>query len=128
MPLYEYWCRKCQRKVMLYSPTFSQASPSCPRCGNDTLRRLFSTFSVRSKTHKDVYEDILSDSQLTRGMLADDPRALAEWNKRMSQGEEVAPEYEEMIGKMESGEMPAESAGTGTSEPSEEAEQVRPHA
>jgi hypothetical protein len=108
---------------MLYSPTFSQAAPSCPRCDNDTLRRLFSTFSVRSKTYKDAYEDILSDSQLTRGMLANDPRALAEWNKRMSQGEEVALEYEEMVERMEKGEMP-ELAGTGTSESSEEAEQV----
>jgi putative FmdB family regulatory protein len=124
VPLYEYWCRQCQRKVMLYLPTFSQASPSCPRCGNDSLHRLFSTFSVRSKTYKDTYEDILSDSQLTRGMLADDPRALAEWNRRMSQGEEVAPEYEEMIGRMESGEMPAEMTGTGLSESSEEAGQV----
>jgi putative FmdB family regulatory protein len=124
MPLYEYFCRQCQRKVMLYLPTFSETSPPCPRCGNDTLRRLFSTFSVRSKTYKDTYEDILSDSQLTRGMLADDPRALAEWNRRMGQGEEVAPEYEEMIGRMENGEMPAEVAGTGISGPSEEAEQV----
>jgi len=122
MPLYEYWCSQCRRKIMLYLPTFSQASPPCPQCGNDTLRRLFSTFSVRSKTHKDVYEDILSDSHLTRGMLADDPRALAEWNKRMSQGEEVAPEYEEMIERMGKGEMPAELAGSGTSGPFEEAD------
>ena len=124
MPLYEYWCSQCKRKVMLYSPTFSQTSPSCPQCGNDSLRRLFSTFSVRSKTYKDVYEDILSDAQLTRGMLADDPKALAEWNRRMSQGEEVAPEYEETIERMEKGEMPAEIAGTGPSGPSEETDLV----
>jgi len=120
VPLYEYWCRQCQRKVTLYLPSFSQVSPHCPQCDNDTLHRLFSTFSVRSKTHKDIYEDILSDSQLTRGMLADDPRALAEWNKRMSQGEEVAPEYEETVGRMEKGEMPAELAGKGIGGPSEE--------
>jgi putative FmdB family regulatory protein len=120
MPLYEYWCRQCQRKLMLYSRTFSDALPSCPRCGNDTLRRLLSTFSVRSKTYKDVYEDILSDSHLTKGMMADDPRALAEWNRRMGQGEEVAPEYEEMLGRMEKGEMPSEPAGKGVSSASEE--------
>src|SRR4030043_1616213 len=122
MPLYEYWCRQCQSKLMLYSPTFSNELPACPKCGNDTLRRLLSTFSVHSKTYKDVYEDILSDSQLTRGMMADDPRALAEWNRRMGQGEEVAPEYEEMIERMENGEMPAEVAGTGISGSPEEAE------
>jgi putative FmdB family regulatory protein len=124
MPLYEYLCHKCQRKVMLYLPTSSEIPPSCPRCGNDNLQRLFSTFSVRSKTYKDTYEDILSDSQLTRGMLADDPRALAEWNKRMSQGEEVAPEYEDMIGRMEKGEMPAEVTGADTGGSCEETEQV----
>jgi putative FmdB family regulatory protein len=120
MPLYEYWCRQCQSKLMLYSPTFSETIPPCPRCGKDTLRRLLSTFSVRSKTYKDVYEDILSDSQLTRGMMADDPRALAEWNRRMSQGEEVSPEYEDMIGKMKKGEMPSESVAGSTSDTPEE--------
>jgi len=120
MPLYEYWCRHCRRKVTIYLPTFPQTSPSCPQCGNNTLHRLFSTFSVRSKTYKDIYDDILSDSQLTRGMLSNDPKALAEWNRKMSQGEEVAPEYQEMIERMEKGEMPTEPASTGAGESPEE--------
>ena len=115
MPLYEYRCRHCQRKVTLYLRAFSQSSPSCPQCGNDTLQRLFSAFSVH-KTDSGIYEDILSDSQLTKGMLNNDPRALVEWNKRMSRGEETAPEYEEMIDKMEHGEMPAELSASGTEE------------
>ena len=115
MPLYEYRCQHCQRKVVIYLPTFSQSSPACPQCGGNALQRLFSTFSVR-KPDKDIYEDILSDSQLTRGMLSNDPRALAEWNKRMSRGEKVAPEYEEIIDKMEQGEMPTEPAGESTGE------------
>ena len=110
MPLYEYRCQQCLRKAIIYSATFSDATPSCPKCGSNNLQRLISTFSVRSKSYKDVYEDILSDSQLTRGMMADDPKALAEWNRRMSQGEEVAPEYEDMVGKMEKGEMPSQLA------------------
>jgi len=109
---------------MLYSPTFSNDLPACPKCGNDTLRRLLSTFSVRSKTYKDVYEDILSDSQLTRGMMADDPKALAEWNRRMGQGEEVAPEYEEMLGRMDKGEMPSEVAGESAGDVSEASDKV----
>ena len=80
--------------------------PPCPRCGNSGLRRIFSTFSVQ-KTYRDVYEDILSDRELTRGMMHDDPRALAEWNKRMSSGEACPPEYEEITERMEGGEWPA---------------------
>ncbi len=122
MPLYEYWCQQCQSKQTLYSPTFSDTIPHCPKCHKDALRRLLSTFSVRSKTYKDVYEDILSDSHLTRGMMADDPKALAEWNRRMSQGEEVAPEYEDMIGKMQKGEMPSEPVAGGTFDATKESD------
>lgn len=121
MPLYEYRCHHCQRKVMLYQKTFSQSPPLCPQCGNDTLKRLFSTFSVRH-TDKDLYDSILSDSQLTRGMMHNDPRALAEWNKRMSGGEPVTPEYEEMVEKMERSEFPATPASAASTEPVSEME------
>jgi hypothetical protein len=40
-------------------------------------------------------------------MMSDDPRALAEWSKRMSSGERPLPEYEEMTERMERGEWPA---------------------
>jgi hypothetical protein len=39
-------------------------------------------------------------------MIRDDPRAIAEWNKRMSSGEKSAPEYEEITERMERGEWP----------------------
>ena len=108
MPVYEYRCNNCQRKVTIYLRGFS-ASPKCPHCGSEDLSRLFSTFAVRG-TYKDIYEDILSDKRLTDGLMRNDPRALAEWNKRMSRGmedETVAPEHEEMLERMEHGEMPA---------------------
>ena len=39
--------------------------------------------------------------------MRDDPRAIAEWNKRMSSGEKSPPEYEEITERMEKGEWPA---------------------
>jgi len=36
-------------------------------------------------------------------MMRNDPRALAEWNRRMSGGEKVAPEYEEITERMRRG-------------------------
>lgn len=115
MPIYEYWCHHCRRKVTLYLPLSHQSTPDCPQCQGNALQRLFSTFSVR-KTDKDIYENILNDSQLTEGMLNNDPKALAEWNKRMSRGEKVAPEYEDMVEKMERGDMPTKAPGTNTQE------------
>ena len=110
MPLYEYICQNCQHKAMVYHKTFSQSSSCCPKCGKDTLKWIFSTFSV-GKTTKDLYDGILNDSQLVNRMMNNDPRALAEWNKRMSCGEPVAPEYEEMVDKMGRGELPDKPVG-----------------
>lgn len=106
MPIYEYWCKSCGRTISLYRQTLSAPSPVCPRCGNGELDRLVSTFSVQ-KTYKDVYDDILSDRELTQGMMRDDPRALAEWNRRMSGAEQSPPEYEEITERMERGEWPS---------------------
>jgi len=109
MPIYEYRCQSCRRRVSIYLRDAS-ASPKCPSCGGEDLVRLFSSFTVRGGGYKEVYEDILSDRRLVDGMMRNDPRALAEWNKRMSRGmdEETAPEYQEMLERMEQGEMPEE--------------------
>jgi putative FmdB family regulatory protein len=105
MPIYEYWCDSCHRIVSSYRRNSSVPPPPCPRCGGSKLRRIFSTFSVQ-KTYKDVYEDILSDRELTQGMMRGDPRAIAEWNRRMGSGEKSPPEYEEITDRMERGEWP----------------------
>ena len=104
MPIYEYWCNSCQRKISLYQQDFS-SSARCPHCGNSELKRVFSTFAMH-KTYKDVYENILSDRDLTQGMMRNDPRAMAEWNRRMSGGEKAPPEYEEITERMDKGEWP----------------------
>ena len=105
MPVYEYWCESCGRVVSSYRQAFSAPTPPCPRCDSTGLRRVFSTFSVQ-KTYRDVYEDILSDRQLTQGMMRNDPRALAEWSKKMGDGDASPSEYQEMTEVMERGEWP----------------------
>ena len=105
MPIYEYRCNGCHRRVSILIRSFSESSITCPSCGSSELNRLFSSFSVR-KPDQAVYDDILSDAQLVRGLQSDDPRALAEWNKQMSRGEGVAPEYEEVVDNLETGQWP----------------------
>jgi putative FmdB family regulatory protein len=106
MPVYEYWCSNCKRKVTLYIRGFSETPKAvCDTCGSENLRRLFSTFAVH-KTDMGVYDDILSDNRLVRGMMADDPRALAEWSRRMDDTSpgEMAPEHREMLERLDKGE------------------------
>ncbi|MDY6912415.1 MAG: zinc ribbon domain-containing protein [Chloroflexota bacterium] len=110
MPIYEYHCENCNRRVSILIQGF-QDNPSveCPECGSKDLTRRFSTFRIgKGETYykKDFYEDILTDNQLVRGLESNDPRALAEWNRKMmgAAGDEVTPEYEDIQGRLQSGE------------------------
>ncbi len=108
MPIYEYRCNNCRRRVEVFVQGFSPPSnPTCSRCGSKNLDRVFSKFAVRrSKSDKSVYDDILSDSKLTQGLMRNDPRALAEWSRKMSRAadEDITPETEELMDRMEAGE------------------------
>lgn len=108
MPIYEYRCGKCQRRVDIFVQGVSPpADPSCTKCGSKELSRIYSGFAVRRSKHdRSVYDDILSDSKLTRGLMRNDPRALAEWTRRMSRAadEVVTPESQEIIDRLDKGE------------------------
>jgi len=110
MPIYEYRCKGCNRRLSIYVKGFSSPlDPTCSWCGSKELKRIYSSFLIRKSERlrsMDAYDDILSDERLVRGLETNDPRALAEWSRRMGQGldEESPPEMEEMLGRMEAGE------------------------
>ena len=106
MPVYEYRCNDCKRLITLYVRGFSEiAKADCTACGSENVTRLFSRFAIH-KTYQDVYEDILSDKELVSGMIANDPRALAKWSRKMegASGDDIGPEYEEMMERLDHGE------------------------
>jgi putative FmdB family regulatory protein len=108
MPIYEYRCNSCRRRVDIFVQGFSPPeNPSCTKCGSKELSRIYSAFAVRkSKQDRSVYDDILSDGKLTRGLMHNDPRALAEWTRRMSRAadEDITPESQEIMDKLDRGE------------------------
>jgi len=105
MPVYEYRCKSCRRKVSVYVKGFSGTPEvACSFCGGKDLARLFSTFAT-VRGDSDIYEDILSDSSLVNRMMANDPKALLEWSRRMGGTEgENTPEYQEMVERLDRGE------------------------
>lgn len=108
MPIYEYRCQSCRRRMDIFVQGFSPPeNPSCTKCGSKELSRIYSAFAVRkSKQDRSVYDDILSDGKLTRGLMHNDPRALAEWTRRMSRAadEDITPESQEIMDKLDKGE------------------------
>jgi len=121
MPLYEYRCAGCRRRVTILIREGVESLATCPECGSTELERISFSFAVR-RSDQSVYDDILSDNSLVHGLTQSDPRALAEWNKKMSQGTDhkVAPEYEDMLERMEAGEMPRPESPEKGESPSEE--------
>src|SRR4030042_923944 len=108
MPIYEYRCQSCRRRVDIFVQGFSPPeTPSCTNGGSKELSRIYSAFAVRrSKQDRSVYDDILSDGKLTRGLMHNDPRALAEWTRKMSRAadEDITPESQEIMDKLDRGE------------------------
>jgi len=83
----------------------------CPNCGGSDLSRLVSRFAV--VRNEDQMLDSLDDDALLSGVDENDPRSVAAWARKMQSkmGEEVEPEFEEMLDRMEAGESPDDLEG-----------------
>ena len=81
MPIYEYDCRGCRRRVsILVRSLSSQEAPRCPRCDSAELHRLMSRFAtVKSE---DARLDSLSDPSQFGDLDENDPRSVARMMKR----------------------------------------------
>jgi putative FmdB family regulatory protein len=110
VPIYEYHCPDCRRRVSLFFRSYSDIKdePSCPRCGGTRLTRLISRVAVvRSE---DSRLDDLSDPSMLGDLDEDDPKSIARWMRKMSAetGEEMPAEFDEVIDRLESGQSPEE--------------------
>lgn len=110
MPIYEYRCHDCRRRVSLFFRSFSDIAdePSCPRCGGKALTRLMSRVSVvRSEESR---MDDLADPSMLGDLDEDDPKSLARWMRKMGDqvGEEMPEEFDEVIDRLEAGQSPEE--------------------
>src|SRR5215470_10945270 len=109
MPIYEYRCGNCKRRVSVFFRTMKAAetdTPHCPRCDSTNLSRLVSRFAtVKSE---EARMDAMADPSAMGGLDENDPKSLARFMKKMSgeMGEEMGPEFDEMVGRLESGESP----------------------
>ena len=57
MPIYEYICANCRKKVSLFNRRYQEsASPDCPQCGKPSLTRIFSSFAVH-KSISTIHEE-----------------------------------------------------------------------
>mgnify|MGYP001100341927 CR=1 FL=1 len=110
MPIYEYRCHDCRRRVSVFYRSFAagQGRPTCPRCGGTNLSRLISRVAVvRSEESR---MDDLADPSMLDDLDENDPKSLARWMRKMSDdvGEEMPSEFGEVMDRLESGQSPEE--------------------
>jgi putative FmdB family regulatory protein len=111
MPIYEYRCAGCRRKVTVLTLRASeQVDPVCEHCGSRQLTRLMSRFAmVRSE---DSRLDDLSDPSSLGGLDEGDPKSMARWMRKMGKelGEDAGDDFDEMVNELEAGGDAGEEA------------------
>lgn len=132
VPIYEYKCGDCHRKVSLFFPSFSAAESRtaegknlCPRCGSSKLSRVMSrSYLVRAGSDSgeglDAENGIdmgamgdmegMGDDGFMQGLDQEDPRAIARWARQMKEslGEDadLGPDFDRALSRIEAGEDP----------------------
>ena len=93
MPIYQYNCATCKKRVEVFFRSVSAAEgaePACPDCGGKQLQRLMSTFA-RTRSTKQRLDDI-DQAQVQARLQTHDLGQFARWAK------EAGREYDEDLG------------------------------
>jgi putative FmdB family regulatory protein len=111
MPIYEYLCKKCRRKMSFLVLTPASFRPICKFCKGDDLEQLYSRFAM-PKSEESRLESLADPSSFS-GLDENDPGSVARWMKKMGKelGEDFGGEDIDQIAE----EAAQEAAGEGES-------------
>jgi len=122
VPIYEYECQGCRRRISLLIRTAQAAEgPRCPHCGSAELSRLMSRFAtVKSE---DARLDSLADPSSLGDLDENDPRSVAQFVKKMGHemGEDLGEDLDAAMDEA-MGEEGGPEAGGGEAGGSEDGE------
>lgn len=122
MPIYEFYCKRCNTIFNFFSGSVNvEKRPDCPKCKKVRLERRMSTFSTlknrdENGDNTDMPDIDESKMEQAMGLLAkeaehldeNDPRQAANLMRRLSDmtGLDLGPGMEEALSRMEAGEDP----------------------
>jgi len=124
MPIYEYRCAACKRKVSVFVKRIgAEEGIACPRCGSHELERLWSRFAL-ARSEEDRLERLAEPAALG-DVDENDPKSLARFMKRMGKelGEDAGEDFDQMMEEME-GAKEAEGGAEGGEEAGPDAGQT----
>ena len=109
MPIYEYGCYDCRKRINVFFRSFSEVETkeaACPRCGGTNIKRLISKVAVLRSEESRL--ESLADPSSMAGLDENDPKSIARWMRKMSSevGEDMGSEFDEVVDRLEAGEDP----------------------
>jgi len=115
MPLYEYRCTSCRKRVTRLTLRASEeVDRTCDHCGKPTLARLMSRFATPRS--EEARLDAMADPSKLGDLDENDPKSMARWMRRMGRelGDELGGEdLDEMVDEIEAGGDLDEGTGGG---------------
>lgn len=115
MPIYEYRCNTCKKRVSVLTLRISEeVHPECDRCKGRDLSRLMSRFAMVKS--EEARLDALADPSSLSGVDENDPKSMARWMRKMGKelGEDLSgDDFEQMVDDMEAGNLPDDDGGIG---------------
>jgi putative FmdB family regulatory protein len=111
MPIYEYCCNACRRKMSFLVLSPGSFQPSCKFCKSKDVEQLFSRFA--SPKSEESRLEALADPASLSGLDENDPASVARWMKKMGKemGEDFAGEDIDQLAEEAAQESAAGGAG-----------------
>jgi putative FmdB family regulatory protein len=107
MPTYQFRCLTCSRRfeVVITYAEYGSRLVRCAHCTSENVQRRIGRIRI-ARSEDSRIDDFANPGNLDG--MDDDPRAMGKMLRKMSHemGEDLGPEFSEVIGRLESGESP----------------------
>jgi len=96
MPIYEYSCLKCKRRMSYLVLTPSSFKPVCKYCRGTELEQMYSRFATPKSEERRL--ESLADPSSFAGLDENDPGSVARWMKKMGKemGEDLGEDMDQV--------------------------------
>lgn len=110
MPTYDFLCNDCQQRfdVFMTFDEYGKKAVTCTHCGSKDVRRRMTKVRI-AKSEESRMDSMASEFSGLEG-LENDPKAMGRMMRKMGKemGEEVPPEFDEVVDRLEAGQSPEE--------------------
>ena len=110
MPTYDFICNNCNQRfdMFLTFAEYGKKTVTCAHCNSKNVRRRMT--KVRIAKSEDSRMASMADDFTGFDGLDEDPKAMGQMMRKMGKqmGEEMPPEFNEVVGRLEAGQSPEE--------------------